>query len=299
MRNDPARLEAEAKELIEQHEKARKESSAEEIPEEPEELIEEPPSEPEEMVEAVADEEVPESESRGDDLDLRLAKAEKAMKGAQRRMTQATQEAAELRKQNETLVQNLAGLKGQLVDVERDNERLSAVREEYPDIASPILDELKRTQAEVEQHSEALEEGRQQRFEEERRRDMAEHFARIQTIHPDVQEVTNTSDWAIWLEEQDGQTQAWIEQGTSNDVNAVLSRYKSEMNIRPPTPQEESLERAKAVAEPKMPKARKTQTSAGKKRSFTVEEITRMPNDQFEKHQEEILEAMNEGRIRQ
>lgn len=298
MRNDPATLEAEARQLLEQHMNAQEEPSAEDTPEEQTEMFEPPPVEPTDTVEAEAEETVPTEESSGDDLDVRLAKAEKAMKGAQRRMTQATQEAADLRNQNESLMQSLTELKGQLVESQRDNEKLSQLREEYPDIASPLLDELQRTQAEIATTKEALAEQERFRQMEAEQQAMQEHYARIQAVHPDVQEVTNTSDWAVWLEEQDPQTQAWIESGTSNDVNAVLSRFKAEMGLATPTPQEQSLERAKAVAEPKMPKARKTDANASTNKVWTVDEITRMPNQEFEKHQKEIMQAYAEGRIR-
>ena len=46
-----------------------------------------------------------------------------------------------------------------------------------------------------------------------------------------------------------------------------------------------------------MPKARKSNMSGGKK-SWTVDEIKRMPNELFEKHKREILESYKEGNIR-
>ena len=296
MRNDPARLEAEAQELLDQMQRAQEEPAAADTPQEPEEMFEPPPSEPEVMEEASADE-VPTAESSGDDSDVRLEKAERAMKGAQRRMTQATTEAAELRKQNESLMQSLTELKGQLVESQRDNEKLGQLREEYPDIASPLLDELQRTQAEVSATKEALAEQERLRQEEVQRQELESHFARIREVHPDFQDVTNTSDWALWLEDQDAAIHQWVESGTSNDVNAVLSRFKAEMGIKAPTPQEQSLERARSVAEPKMPKARKTE-SVSKKKVWSVDEITQMPNEVFEKHQSEIMDAYADGRIR-
>jgi len=46
-----------------------------------------------------------------------------------------------------------------------------------------------------------------------------------------------------------------------------------------------------------MPKARKSQIK-GDKKYWTVDEIMRMPNKTFEKHQSEILKAMESGSIR-
>jgi hypothetical protein len=77
----------------------------------------------------------------------------------------------------------------------------------------------------------------------------------------------------------------------------VLQKFKTDMGIGEPTPQEKVLEKARKVAEPKLPSARKTNTKAGKK-TWTVEEIKAMPNREFEKHQAEIMEAYAQNQIR-
>jgi hypothetical protein len=77
----------------------------------------------------------------------------------------------------------------------------------------------------------------------------------------------------------------------------VLQKFKADMGIGEPTPQEKVLEKARKVAEPKMPSARKTNTKSGKK-TWTVEEIKAMPNREFEKHQAEIMEAYAKNQIR-
>lgn len=300
-RNDPARLEAEAKELLEQYQKAANPTPEEEQPEvvEEEETLQTAP-EPEDTAEELVAEEAPEQPpERGEVETLRsaLEKAEKAMKGAQSRMTKATQEAADLRRQNEVMLENLAELKGQLAEKEQDTAKLAQIREEYPDIAGPLLDELSRTQAEVQSAKEALSAQERYRNEELQARAAEEHFNRIRAVHPDVEELIATSDWLNWLDTQDASTHQWVESGSSNDVNAVLSRFKDEMGLRPPTPQERSLEKARAVAEPKMPKARSQNVNA-EKRTWTVEEIMRMPNKDFVKHQKDILKAMEQGAIR-
>ena len=297
-RNDPERLEAEAKELLSKLTETEEESpDIEEETEEVEALAEETP-EPTDTVEVEVDEAPAFEEESGEvsQMQDRLDKAEKAMKGAQARMTKATQEAADLRKLNADLMSAVGDLKGQLEARQKDNEQLAKIREEYPDIAGPLLDELSRTQAEVSSTKEAL------AAEEQRRQDaltaqaQAEHFDRIRAVHPDVDQLIETADWINWLEVQDSRTHEWIERGSSNDVNAVLYRFKADMGMKPPTPQEQALEKARAVAEPKMPKTRKPKT--GGKKTWTIDEIKRMPNRDFEKYQAEIMKAMEQGAIR-
>jgi chromosome segregation ATPase len=302
-RNDPARLEAEAKELYEQMTKGKTETpeidqSPEDTSEEPEALQVEAPDLTD-MAEVQADEnEVDESE-RSEDSELRLAleKAEKAMKGAQARMTKATQETADLKRQNADLIRSVTELKGQLVETSKDDSKLAQIREDYPDLAGPLLDELKRTQDEVGAAKKALAEQEQSKYQELQEQAQAEHFERIRSVHPDVDQIIDTADWLNWMEEADSQTKTWIQEGSSNDVNMVLSRFKADMGQPAPTLQEQALERAKSVAEPKMPKARKSKIT-GEKKNWTVDEIMRMPNKVFEKHQTEILKAMESGSIR-
>jgi len=302
-RNDPARLEAEAKELYEQMTKGRTETPEadqpqEDTPEEPEALQVEAPD-PTDMAEVQADEDAVEESERSEDSELKsaLSKAEKAMKGAQARMTKATQEAADLKRQNADLIRSVTELKGQLVESSKDDSKLAQIREDYPDLAGPLLDELKRTQDEVGKAKEALADQEQRKYQEIQEQAQAEHFERIRAVHPDVDQLIDTADWLNWLEDADSQTKTWIQEGSSNDVNMVLSRFKADMGQPAPTLQEQALERAKTVAEPKMPKARKSQIK-GDKKYWTVDEIMRMPNKTFEKHQSEILKAMESGSIR-
>jgi DNA repair exonuclease SbcCD ATPase subunit len=298
-RNDPERLEAEAREMLSKMAEPEAESPVdEEQTEEVEALAEETP-EPEDTVEVESVDEAPAFEEESGEvaqMQDRLEKAEKAMKGAQARMTKATQEAAELRKLNSELMQAVGDLKGQLEERQKDNEQLAKIREEYPDIAGPLLDELSRTQAEVSSTKEALAAEERRRQEAVQVQAQAEHFDRIRAVHPDVDQLIETADWINWLEVQDASTQQWIERGSSNDVNAVLHRFKADMGMKPPTPQEQALEKARKVAEPKMPKTRKPNT--GGKKTWTVEEIKRMPNKDFERYQGEILKAMEQGAIR-
>ena len=301
-RNDPERLEAEAKELYEQLTQAPEETPQDDQPvedtsEEQEEMQVEAP-EPTDTVETQAEEE-PVQEESGEESELRsaLEKAEKAMKGAQARMTKATQEAAELRKANEQMMQTIAGLKSQVEERERDSSKLAQIREDYPDLAGPLLDELERTRQEVTNTKEQLSQAEQAKRDEQDAKAAEVHFERIRAEHPDVDQIIETADWMNWLEEADAQTKQWIQTGSSNDVNSVLYRFKSDMGMKPPTPQERTLEKAKKVAEPKMPKARKSNMK-GDKKVWTVQEITAMPNHVFEKHKDEILQAWNTGSIR-
>lgn len=299
-RNDPVQLLAEADAMMKELRASETSPSAEDNLEPEEELVQEAPLELEDTAESDADEAfVEESQLSGEDSDAaqQIEKAERAMKGAQAKMTQATQEAADLRRQVADLTESVSTLKSQLLDEQRNSEVLSQVREEYPDVAGPLLDEMQNLRDRVDQQSELNSQHEQRLIQERQAQAAQEHFERIRKVHSDLDSVVETSDWALWLEQQDQQIHGWVDSGSSNDVIAVLDKFKTDMGIKPATPQEQALARAKEVAEPRLPKARKANVS-GERKSWTVDDIVNMPLDEFEKHKSEILEAQAAGAIR-
>ncbi len=299
-RNDPERLEKEAKQMMEDLQKQSNESEASATQEVEEEVIQEAPEEQADQVEVAAEapseeEESGEQNSELDELLSRVDKAERAMKGAQAKMTKSNQEASELRNSNAELLKVVENLKGQLLEKSHDASKIKQLREDYPDFA-PLFDQNEALRAELGRTNESLETVEKQRQQLAEQKLQEVHFAKITEAHPDVNEITQTSDWALWLEAQDANIQRWVESGSANDVNFVLSKFKDDLKIRPPTPRETALEKAEQAASPKMPKARRQKV--GGKKTWTVDDITKMPLHEFEKNKDQILKDMSEGAIR-
>lgn len=298
MKVDPAKLEAEAQEIMARVKGQVEEPQEEETPEQPEPEVEaQAPEEPTDTAEEPV--EAPVEDERGElsETELALKKADERYKNAQRKMTQATTEAKELRRLHEQTMAELGELKRQLAEKDVDLEKLKQVREEYPDLAAPILDQMERTQAQVAETNAELEELRRMRQQEQIDLAQAEHMARIREAHPDLDDIVQSGDWADWLEIQDANIQNWIESGSSNDVNAALYKFKSDMGFGQPTPQERALEKAKAAAEPKLPKSRKPDTGAGQK-IWSAADIKRMSLQDFEANTDELMDAWRRGQIR-
>lgn len=301
-RNDPERLEQEARQMIEELTNQQPEPVAADTEEVEEEVFEEAPSEPEDEVEETVEAEAPIEEeevsgesSQIDELLSKVDKAERAMKGAQAKMTKSNQEAAELRKANATLIDSIEGLKSQLLEKSQDQQKLNQLKEDYPDFA-PLFDQNEYLKAELDRTNESLDSvrGDKQQLLEQQQREA--HFAKIEAVHPDVTEITQTSDWALWLDAQDADIRHYIEAGSANDVNFALSKFKEDLKIKAPTPRETALAKAEEAAQPKMPKARRQKV--GGKKTFSVEDITKMPLHEFEKNKDQILAAWGEGAIR-
>ena len=299
-RNDPELLEQEAKQMMEDIRKQQAEPTAVDTQQPEEEIIQEAPDEQPEQVEFEAeapseDEDGGEEPSELDVLTSRIDKAERAMKGAQAKMTKSNQEASELRQKNAELVSAVGDLKSQVLEKQRDESKIKQLREDYPDF-EPLFDDNEALRAELGRTNESLTAAKQDRQNIQEQKLHDAHFAKIEEAHPDVTEITQTSDWALWLDAQGTDVQHYVDAGSANDVNYVLSKFKEDLRIAVPTPREAALEKAHSAATPKMPKVRKQK--AGGKKSWTVDDITQMPLHEFEKHKAEILRDMSEGSIR-
>ena len=303
MRNDPEQLEREAREMLEQARNAASGTNQDDgletdTPERQEEQHQDAPTESVDTAEELDAEAQESDEDRGEpQLDDAVSKAEQRVKNAQAKMTKALQETSALRKHMENLQRVNDELSQQLAAKEEKDDRLDEVRENYPDIAGPLLDALEKQKTEVQQTREALAQQQRAAYEREQNVEIEEHWSRIRDYHPDVDDLLVTPEWNDWLGDQTQTIQRWVNEGSSNDAVSVLQKFKTDMGIGEPTPQEKVLEKARRVAEPKMPSARKTNTKAGKK-TWTVEEIKAMPNREFEKHQAEIMEAYAQNQIR-
>ena len=299
MKVDPERLEQEADELIKQMMAQNAEPEETDTPQAQEEA-ELPPAESADTGEDV-EEEVPQEDDRGDqnpddsddDLRKQLRVAEERLKNAQARMTKATQESADLRREIVAIRQQNAELMNQLAQTASVNDgmddELKALAEEYPDIASPLLKKLAKLEETVTQYRDRIETDKSQGT-------LQVHFDTIRESHPDMDDVVVSDDFNGWLERQSPVWQRVATDGSAHEVVELLARYKETFDTQPQQPVSK-VDKARKVAEPSLPKARRPDPNSGK-RIWTRSEITRMSLDEFEKRQGEIDQAYMDGRVR-
>ena len=299
MKVDPEKLEQEAEELLKQMLELNADPTAQQVEDTPpvQEEAENPPEESEETGED--GDGTPHEDDRGDqnhddsDHEQKLRVAEERVKNAQARMTKATQEAAELRRTVTDLQATVATLQSQLAEAATNkdgiDDELKVLAEEYPDIAAPLLKKLSRLE-------ETVSEYRSQIATEKSQGTLQAHFDTIRRSHPDMDEIVVSDDFTGWLERQTPVWQRVAADGSAEEVVELLSRYKETFDTSPQQ-RESKVDKARKVAEPSLPKARKPDPNSGK-RVWTREEISRMPLDEFEKRQAEIDQAYLEGRVR-
>lgn len=288
MRVDPEQLEREAEELQRQM-MAQQEAPEEDTAPEQDEGANAPDGSSDT---AGVGDQTPRDEDRGDpdsSLSEQLRLAEERVKNAQSRMTKATQESAELRRQVSELRGEMESLRAKIATAPEDDEDLRTLKDEYPDIASPILRKLEAVQEQVNKGQRQLEEDRQADT-------LKRHFDTIRGAHSDFDEIVTSDEFDGWLASQTPSWRKIGESGTAEEVVELLARYKTAIGNAPQQP-ESTLEKARKLAEPSLPRARKPDQNANQK-IWTRREIELMPLNEFEKRQEEIDQALMEGRVR-
>ena len=319
---DPEQLEKEADELMAklneeaqapsepEKESEEKEPSTEEV-EQPEETAEAEeqeaeqlnPEVPEDTEELEASEQVQDTEEVTDETSEEKSPDndvfEERYKNAQARMTKATQEASDLRKKVSEMEERLnyrEQLQVQPATTETVAQEgdLKSLMEDYPDIAKPLISKINSLENQLNNTTQTQEQREEERV-------MAEHVAAIKAAHPDLDEVRTSDDFQGWMSRQSNFYQRIAEEGSAEDVVELLNSYKKAVGYDTPIVDKSSkkaakLEAAKKVADPKLPKTRQS-SSGNSKTRFSVDEISRMTPNQFEKYEKEIDKAYSGGRI--
>jgi hypothetical protein len=220
--------------------------------------------------------------------------ANERIKNAQARMTKATQEAADLRRENDAIKKQLQEL-SDTVESEKSlqsNVELNNLKEEYPELATPLINKIAALEAKLTQSTSDM-------IENNMQKELREHQQAIITKHPDVDNLTDSDDFQGWLERQSPVWKRVAKEGSSAEVINLLDSYKTEMGltVEPSETKEQKVARAKIKAEPKLPKVRESQLKGVTKKVWTREEIGSMSMKDFEKNEEDIDKAYSEGRI--
>ena len=224
-------------------------------------------------------------------------------KNLQAKMTQATQENAELRR-------TLAALQDQVNQLQQaqqtppeqitsDDDELGTVMEDYPEIAGPLVKKNKMLEQKISQLEQMLTGVKQtsdRYVQNEQKTAEEQHWNAIRAGVPDYDELVsddNVNNVIEWVNSQAPIIKQGFFQGSAADVVTVFNMYKQAQGL--PVEKPDNLAAAKEAATPRLPKNPTKPTS--NKTTFTREQITKMSMDQFMKHEAEIDAAMANGQI--
>ena len=176
-------------------------------------------------------------------------------------------------------------------------EDLEKFKEEYPDLYDTVESVAHlRSEQQVEELRDQLSAIQQRETEILKR----EAETTLRDRHPDFEDIRGDEAFHQWAEDQPQQIQDWIYNNPDNVALAskAIDLYKLETG-QPTTrtrrsPQRQSVSRESAAD---IVSTKTTQIDSAQPKVWTEREIAAMSIDQFDKFEDEINQAMSEGRV--
>ena len=116
--------------------------------------------------------------------------------------------------------------------------------------------------------------------------------------HPDFEDIRGDDAFHEWAKEQPDDIQKWVYANNSDATLAsrAIDLYKMEKGInQPPQKRQSKQQENRSAAD--MVSTKTTAVDAKAPKVWTEREIANMSIDQFDKHEDEIKQALAEGRI--
>lgn len=215
-------------------------------------------------------------------------------KNLQAKMTQATQENAELRR----AIAQLQEQQAKPPEPDTTEDELNSVAGDYPEIAGPLVKKNKALEAKIAQLEQALIgiSQKSESFSQTQQEIAAERWnVKVKSVHPDLDEILSPGHYdelKEWVEVQAPVIQQGFHSGSPDDAITVLNLYKQSKGVKVESP--DKLTAARAAATPNLPK---TTSKPSSKQTYTREQIAKMSMDEFMKHETAIDEALVNGEI--
>ena len=176
----------------------------------------------------------------------------------------------------------------------KSQEDLEKYREEYPDVYE-VVETVSHLQAEEKSKDlkEKLE--RLQAREQELLRKDAEK--RLMDKHPDFEDIRNSDDFHGWAKEQPKSIQDWVYNNADDAdlASRALDLFKKDIGMDVAPKKSRSKQSNKSAAD--MVSTKTTSVEPQQEKIWTEREIAKMSIAEFDKHEAEISQAMQEGRI--
>ena len=173
-------------------------------------------------------------------------------------------------------------------------EELEKFREEYPDVYE-VVETVSHLQSEEKSKDlrEKLE--RLQQREQELVRKDAEK--RLMDKHPDFEDIRNSDDFHGWAKEQPTSIQDWVYNNADDAdlASRALDLFKRDIGMDTVQKKSNSKKSRKSAAD--MVSTKTTTVEPQQTKIWTEKEIAAMSMDEFDRHEAEISEAMQQGRI--
>ena len=173
-------------------------------------------------------------------------------------------------------------------------EDLEKFREEYPDVYE-VVETVSHLQAE--EKSKDLKEKLEKLQEREKELVRKDAEKRLTDKHPDFEDIRNSDDFHSWAKAQPKSIQDWIYNNADDAdlASRALDLFKKDIGMDVAPKKSRSKQSKKSAAD--MVSTKTTSVEPKQERVWTEREIAKMSMAEFDKHEAEISEAMQQGRI--
>ena len=176
----------------------------------------------------------------------------------------------------------------------KTEEELEKFKNDYPDVY-----EVVETVAHLQSESKAkvLEERLSKLQERENQLIRQDAEKRLMERHPDFEDIRNSDDFHGWAKEQPKSIQDWIYSNADDAdlASRALDLFKKDFGIEPVKTKSSSKPTRKSAADMVSTKTKSIEPTQQK--VWSEKEIAAMSVAEFDKYEEEISNAMQEGRI--
>ena len=176
----------------------------------------------------------------------------------------------------------------------KTEEELEEFKNNYPDVY-----EVVETVAHLQSESKAkvLEERLSKLQERENQLIRKDAETRLMEKHPDFEDIRNSDDFHTWAKEQPDSIQKWIYSNAEDAdlASRALDLFKKDLGIEPVKTKSSSKKTRQSAAD--MVSTKTTSVEPKQQKVWSEREIAAMSMAEFDKYEEDISNAMQEGRI--
>ena len=173
-------------------------------------------------------------------------------------------------------------------------EELEKFKTDYPDVYE-VVETVAHMQSETK--AKVLEERLSKLQEREQQIAQQEAEKRLVERHPDFEDIRNSDDFHGWAKEQPKSIQDWVYNNADDAdlASRALDLFKRDIGMDVAPKKSNSKQSKKSAAD--MVSTKTTSVEPQQAKIWTEKEIASMSMDEFDRHEAEISEAMQQGRI--
>ena len=176
----------------------------------------------------------------------------------------------------------------------KSEEELEEFKNNYPDVYE-VVETVAHMQSETK--AKVLEERLSKLQEREKQLIRQDAEKRLMEKHPDFEDIRNSDDFHTWAKEQPDSVQKWIYSNADDAdlASRALDLFKKDFGIEPEKTKSSSKPTKKSAAD--MVSTKTTSVEPKQQKVWSEREIAALSMAEFDKYEQEISDAMQEGRI--